>query len=367
MAFLPASLTRTRAVTDRFTDLLPVGLVALYGLGVEWVAIRLGTAGRISWTLYLPYAVPVMVALAAAALAGLSIHALARRAGMPLAAALRCALADRGLVGVAPLRVAALLLALPIFLSVFSSFKSLIPKLQPFAWDVPLAELDRLLHFGVDPWVLLQPLLAQPSAVRALDFLYHPVWSLLLFALWSWQAADLRRPALRLQFLIALPLAWILIGSVGGLIFSSAGPCYFAEVGGAPSDRFEPLLARLSDIHAITPLVSQSAQRALWALHQAGAIGFGSGISAMPSVHVASALMLYLVARRYGRAPGAFALTFVLAICVGSVALGWHYALDAYAGAALAWLVWAGAGRIARAVLPPGRAEPVGPQASACV
>lgn len=373
MALLPASLTRPRAFPDRFADLLPVGLVVLYGCGVEWVAARLGAADRVSWTLYLAYAVPVMVALAATALAAHSIHAFARCPGIPLAAALRRALAERGLVGTTPLRIAALLLALPIFLSVFSSFKSLIPKLQPFGWDGPLAEADRFLHFGVDPWILLQPLLAQPLVVRAIDFLYHPAWSLLLFALWSWQATDLRRPALRLQCLIALPLTWILIGSVGGLIFSSAGPCYFAEVGGTPSDRFEPLMARLSDIHAVSPLVSQSAQRTLWILHEAGAAGFGSGISAMPSVHVASALLLFLVARRHGRTPGVLALAFVSAICVGSVALGWHYAIDAYAGAALAWLVWAGAGLVARAVLPPNRDHPPidatfgGPQAPACV
>ena len=99
--------------------------------------------------------------------------------------------------------------------------------------------------------------------------------------------------------LLALPAVWVVLGSVGGAVFSSAGPCYFAQVGGAV-DRFAPLLARLEQIHSSWPLVSQSAQHGLWELYRSKAIAFGSGISAMPSVHVATAFVAVLFARHYG-------------------------------------------------------------------
>ena len=69
----------------------------------------------------------------------------------------------------------------------------------------------------------------------------------------------------------------------------------------------------------------------------------------MPSVHVASALLLTLIARR--RAGGALfaaAFVFFIAICIGSVVLGWHYAVDAYAGIALALPLWMFCGALAR-------------------
>lgn len=353
MTVLPASLSRGRSAGPIWiAELLPLGLVALYGLAVHLAAARAGQAGRIAWTLYLPYAVPAMVAIACAGLAILSLTALRRHPGTPLAAALGRELGQRGVDAAALLRSLPLLLLLPVFLSLFSSFKTLIPMLQPFAWDLRLAELDRALHGGVDPWRLLEPLLAHPAAIRALDFLYHPVWSLGLFALWGWQAIDRRRPELRLQVLLALPVVWIVLGSVGGTVFSSAGPCYFAEVGGAP-DRFAPLLARLAEIDSGWPLVSQSAQHALWELYRSGAIGFGSGISAMPSVHVATAFLAVPLARRYGPVPLALALLFFLAISIGSVALGWHYAIDVYAGVALAYLLWLACGALARRIAMP--------------
>jgi hypothetical protein len=328
-------------------DLLPVAGVLLYGAGVELVAASLGVSAQVSWTLYLPYVGAAMLALGLAALSGLCIQAALRHPGEGLATAVRAGLNRRGITAPALLHSLPLLLALPVFLSLFSSFKSLIPSLQPFVWDQGLADLDRVLHAGHDPWRLLLPLLDRPRTIRILDFFYHSVWSFAIVGLWTWQAIDRRRPQLRLQILLALPITWIALGSVGGAMFSSAGPCYFAEVGGSP-ERFAPLLARLAEIDADAPLLSHAAQHALWRLHSSGSIGFGSGISAMPSVHVASAWLLVLAAARCRRGAAALAAAFFVAVLVGSVVLGWHYAVDAYAGAALAWVIWTGCGALVR-------------------
>jgi len=39
----------------------------------------------------------------------------------------------------------------------FTEMKSVIPLLNPYSWDLAFVELDRLLHFGQDPWIFLQP------------------------------------------------------------------------------------------------------------------------------------------------------------------------------------------------------------------
>jgi hypothetical protein len=354
MVFVLSPRVRAQVLGAASPDLLPLGLVALYGAGVETVAGWLGRAGTVSWTLYLTYAVAAMAALCMAALAGLSLQAIRTHADFSLAQGLRLELARRGISGRTFLRSLPLLLALPVFLSLFSSFKSLIPHLHAFSWDPALADLDRLLHGGMDPWRWLGPMLERAPLVRLLDFVYHPVWSLTLFGVWTWQALDRSRPELRLQTLLAIPLAWIVLGSVGGVAFSSAGPCYFAEVGGA-SERFAPLLAMLGKIDTETALVSQSAQRALWHLYRTGSAGFGSGISAMPSVHVASAWLLVLLAARLGPVPLAAAALLFATVCVGSVALGWHYAVDSYAGAALASPIWIVCGAIAKRAARPSQ------------
>ena len=326
-------------------ELSPVALVLCYALAVHGTAAAIGRTGRIAWLLYLPYAVPATLFFACLGLCTIAVAAVHRDPGPSMRVALGAELRRRGVDARSALHSLPLLAALPVFLSLFSSYKALIPVVHPFAWDGTLAELDRVLHFGTDPWRLAAPLLAHPLAVKALDFLYHPGWSLLVFGTWTWLAIDRARPTARLQALLALPAAWIVLGSVGGTVLSSAGPCYFGEVGGDP-DRFAPLLGRLAEIDAQWPLFSQAAQHALWTLYRTGSTGFGSGISAMPSVHVGSAFLMVLMAR--GGPLFAPATAFFLAISAGSVALGWHYAIDAYAAVAMVFPVWGLSGAIAR-------------------
>jgi membrane-associated phospholipid phosphatase len=75
-----------------------------------------------------------------------------------------------------------------------------------------------------------------------------------------------------------------------------------------------------------------------------GASSGSIGISAFPSLHVATAVLFALYAsRRWGRI-GLALWAFAATILVGSVVLGWHYAVDGYAGALLSVLIWKAAG-----------------------
>ena len=65
-----------------------------------------------------------------------------------------------------------------------------------------------------------------------------------------------------------------------------------------------------------------------------------AGISAMPSMHVASSVLMALYASTHARWAGWAMWTFAALIMIGSVHLGWHYAIDGYFGAVIAWCAW---------------------------
>lgn len=254
--------------------------------------------------------------------------------------------------------LAPLLLA-PLFFSTFSSFKTLIPYLSPFAWDEAFMRWDRWLHGGVDPWRLLQPVLGGALPTRVIDALYY-LWIPAMLGVFWWQAGSTKRGALRMRFLLSFLLCWILIGTVLATALSSAGPCYFGRITGLP-DPFAPLLANLHRIAGDVPLFALSTQDMLWQAHQHRATTVGAGISAMPSMHVAIAVLLALFGWRIGRRAGVLFTAFAVLTMLGSVHLGWHYAIDGYLGAVAAAAIWYGVGRaLRRAETPPRRAAAAG-------
>jgi hypothetical protein len=96
----------------------------------------------------------------------------------------------------------------------------------------------------------------------------------------------------------------------------------------------------LRGVNAVGPLTSMAAQRWLWGQHRAGDLEAGSGIAAMPGMHVAITTLFALRGWRSGRAPGAALTAFAAAIFVGSVHLGWHYAVAGYLSAAMTAALW---------------------------
>ena len=66
----------------------------------------------------------------------------------------------------------------------------------------------------------------------------------------------------------------------------------------------------------------------------------GSGISAMPSLHVAMAFLFALLTWRVNRLLGVCFYAFTGLILLGSVHLAWHYAVDGYLALAITWCIW---------------------------
>lgn len=222
------------------------------------------------------------------------------------------------------------------FMSLFSNLKGLIPKIQPFSWDVTFMELDRWLHFGQHPWEILHPVMGYAPVTYAITGFYH-IWFMVMWIVLVALAFARMASHLRLQFFSAFMLTWGVGGSVLAILFSSAGPCYYSRLGLSP-DPFLPLMDYLHGLHAMHPLWAINTQEMLWQ----GYLGNGLrlGISAFPSMHNAASLLFALVCYRLNRKLGITLFVFTALIFLGSIHLGWHYAVDGYAGFAIALSAW---------------------------
>lgn len=234
-----------------------------------------------------------------------------------------------------------ILVVVPIFLLSFHTFKIAIPALHPFSWDEPLMKLDFAVHLGHHPWLLVQPFLGYPEITRVINYIYHHVWGGVLFTMVFWMAWSPRRH-LRKQFFLSFLITWIGLGTVLAVVFSSAGPCYFDKI----SDLENPYAPLMSYLSSIPDLPAIHAQKMLWEIHAHKMPVYFTGISAMPSMHVAAAVLCALVGWHLNWAVGLTLGLFAGLIQLGTIHLGWHYAVDGYLSALLTWLIWRGTSRI---------------------
>ncbi len=139
----------------------------------------------------------------------------------------------------------------------FTVLKGAIAFIHPFAWDMRLSELDAAIGFGTHPWQLLQPFLGYAPITIFLSCVYY-LWFPVLFTSLAGQAFSRHGTVLRMQFLIAFTLAFFVSGCILALIFSSAGPCYYAHLhlGG------DPYAAQLLYLRSIGPERSSFRHRA---------------------------------------------------------------------------------------------------------
>lgn len=243
------------------------------------------------------------------------------------------------------LRTLVALLAFALFTHMFIGFKGSIALLNPFAWDERFMRLDQLIHLGHDPWRLLHLLAGNAAATGMLDLLYY-VWFpvKIVGVLWfAWMADGPERR----HFFLAFFLVWIVLGNVAALIFSSAGPCYFDLATGGLGPYGE-LMEYLRGVDAVQGLTALEIQTGLRESFTANEISPAGGITAMPSIHVALPFLFALATWQRNRVIGWLFVAFGAVTLMGSVHLGWHYAVDGYASIIGVVLIWWVTGKIVR-------------------
>jgi hypothetical protein len=205
-----------------------------------------------------------------------------------------------------------------------------VPLLRVELYDVELWKLDRWLHLGVSPTVFAIDLVAGTPVARWIDFAYG-LWmpSIPLILAFFYAAAD---DAPRRNLALAGTIVW-LGGAWIYLALPALGPCYSSP------DVLEPIRESMPS--------AVGTQANLWRnyLTMIRSRGDASesfsplfGVAAMPSLHVAAYAMFMLWARRHARR---WFWPFVVGTAViffGSLATGWNYAVDGYAGIVLAWI-----------------------------
>ena len=232
----------------------------------------------------------------------------------------------------------------------FTSTKNMLPLMADFTWDGYWASVDAALHGGIDPWRLLLPVVDRPWALHLVEIFYFTGWMLMLGIVPAIVAFSPRMERIRVRFFLTYILCWILLGNILAAAGMSAGPVYFGEITGDYA-RFGPLVDRLA-ANSGSFLSAYDIQQSLWYVHERGMSALGSGISAFPSLHIAMATLWVIVGFAAGRKYGVAALAFLATVQFGSVALGWHYAIDGYASIVLTLLLWAAVGWALRRAWP---------------
>lgn len=245
-----------------------------------------------------------------------------------------------------------LLIAVGFFMPSLSVIKSGIPLLTEYGWDEKFIALDQAIH-GTDPWRLLQPVLGYPIVTAALAQIYH-TWFLLIYAGALYFAFAVKDRALRYRYFISYFLMWTIGGMAMAVGFASVGPCFLEPILG--NDHFAEQMAYLHAANEQYPVAVLEVQNDLVTWFERGDYGFGRGISAMPSMHVALAFLFFLAMRHVSRIAGWFFGVFCFLIMIASVHLAYHYAVDGYVSIALVAVIWAVSGKLVALIVKPGKA-----------
>ena len=249
------------------------------------------------------------------------------------------------------------LIGIVLVIPIFISMKPMIPMINPFVYDSAFESLDRILHFGNQPWELLEPITNHPLVTKTLHRSYY-FWFPVIYVTFFWQMVTPRDPALRMQFIIAFSACWIVIGSILAICFSSVGPIFFDRLAVENPGTFARAMAYFEQINEHTPLFMIVVRDMLWDAYQGDVdSAYIRGISAMPSLHVSLAMLLVLFGWKKHWFFGLGYTVFFAMIAIGSVHLLWHYAVDGYVAIIATIIIWWISGILSRKSIAAAQAE----------
>lgn len=220
----------------------------------------------------------------------------------------------------------ALMMCLMVFQGSFTSIKNILSIINDgFPYDVLHADIDEWLHFGYAPSDILLAVGQYDVLKAVVEWNYSTLWFALCFGGLFFVATSPKTAGIRSRYILMFMFVWVVCGNVFAGLFLSAGPVYYGNVTGDYA-RYDDLLKFIAGGYGIT----SQFQTYLWQLHESGQAGFGSGISAFPSVHVALVAMNAFFLAERSACLGWLAGIYTAFIVLSSVYLGWHYAIDGY-------------------------------------
>jgi hypothetical protein len=216
----------------------------------------------------------------------------------------------------------------------FSIFKQTIPLIVPFTWDPILLQIDLALLGGqlLPDW--LNTYLPIESLNHYTDHCYAS-WVTISGAILLWRALsnDNRQ---RFHFLIAWLLCWIVLGSVIALLFSSVGPCFYAHF----YDHVPYIISRSYPLQPEGALLTDTAKTFLLSGSQQHHYAVGLGISAFPSLHVATSVINAHTLAAAHPLLGRLGWLYVGAVSLSAIYLGFHYVIDCVIAIIIAQYIW---------------------------
>lgn len=234
-------------------------------------------------------------------------------------------------------------------LPLFQLFKQHILPARGFPFDPYVAALDRFLFAGQDAWRVTHALFGSVGGTLFFDRVYA-LWLPMMFIFPMVAVMAARDERVRARLLGCWIISWVLIAVLGAWVFGSAGPCYYIQLVG-PDVGFAELNARLAALGEAAQkegqvLAALDFQAMLLAEHRTTDLLPAGGISAMPSMHVAMATLFAFGGYQIARPLGHVMAVYAVLIWVGSIHLGWHYASDGIAGAAMMAVLWHVSGKL---------------------
>jgi len=239
-----------------------------------------------------------------------------------------------------------MLMALIVFMPAFSAIKSAIARFTSYSWDPTWIAVDRAIH-GTDAWRLLQPVLGFPIVTSMLSIAYF-VWFFLIYSGSIYFCFLSRDQELRARYFISYFATRTVCGVCLAIAFASVGPCFVGPLLGMHN--FDAQVAYLNAANEHYPVLILSAERFVLDAQIHADHGLGAGISAMPSMHVAMALLFALAIAPVSKLAKIGGYTFFATIQVATVHLAAHYAVDGYVSIVVTLSLWMAVKPVARSV-----------------
>jgi len=223
---------------------------------------------------------------------------------------------------------ARIFVACMVFTYTYFWLKVSVPLVNHHLWDAQLWRVDRVMHFGLSPSIFASHLVAGTPIAKGLETWYGWWLPSAMYGTGFFVAFPNNRQ--RSAFVLSTVMIWY----AGAWLYTALpalGPCY------AFSDVWDHLRTQFPRASAAQAMLLENYQRML-----AGRSGplrqFNPtrGIAAMPSLHVGIHALLTLWTWRLARPLLILGILATIFTFFGSLATGWHYAVDGYVGVMLA-------------------------------